>query len=88
MLHLYASSPPTNDRVKTSNQSNNVLIARELSKAYFLSLLMMMILHTTYIVMNFDIDICCVLLLDLCLPWASYKRKSQPFCQYKFSSNK
>ena len=33
-----------------------VLMIRELSKAYFLSLLMMMILHITYIVINFEIN--------------------------------
>ena len=73
-IHQLTSHP----RVKISNQSKNVLfdvsvlMARELSKAYFLSLLMMIILHITYIVINFEIDICFVRLLDLCLPRASH----------------
>ena len=53
---------------------------RELSKAYLLSPLTMMILHITYIVTDFEINICSVRLLYLYLPWASHERKSQPFC--------
>lgn len=60
-IHQLTSHP----RVKISNLSKNVLfdlsvlMARELSKAYFLSLLMIMILHITYIVINFEIDMFC-----------------------------
>ena len=53
---------------------------RELFKAHFLSLLMMMILHITDIVTDLEINICSVRLLYLYLPWASHERKSQPFC--------
>ena len=81
-LHQSTSHP----RVKISNQLKSVLLdlsvlmIRELSKAYFSSLLMMMILHITYIVTDFEINICSVRLLYLYLPWASHERKTQSFC--------
>ena len=81
-LHQSISHP----RVKISNQLKSVLLdlsvlmIRELSKAYFSSLLMMMILHITYIVTDFEINICSVRLLYLYLPWASHERKTQSFC--------